>query len=74
MRWRYDLDVASQGTRFAIFDATGQLVRSMDLGPRPARSQVLSWDGTNQAGRLVSSGVYYGVLDADGRRGAPDSP
>jgi len=66
--WRYDLDVASQRTRFSIYSASGDLVRSVDLGARVPRREAVSWDGTNAAGSPVASGIYYGVLEADGRR------
>ena len=64
----YALDQVSTDTRVSIFSATGQLVRVFELGARGRRRGTLVWDGANQVGEPVSSGIYYSVLDADGRR------
>ena len=47
-----------------IFDATGRLVRvlvdeSLSAGPHAA-----SWDGQNEGGIEVGSGIYYYKLEA----------
>ena len=47
-----------------IYSATGQLVRAMHLGYREAGSYVTRdkaayWDGRNEAGEQVSSGIYF---------------
>jgi hypothetical protein len=47
----------------AVFDASGQLVRS--LVERDGDGGVL-WDGRNQAGQLVGSGIYlYRITDGE---------
>ncbi len=68
--FRYMLDSAGSG-ELSIFSADGRLVRRLDLEKRLAREYEVVWDGRNEAGRLVGSGLYYYVLDADGgkRRG-----
>ncbi|MEW6749959.1 MAG: MXAN_6640 family putative metalloprotease [Candidatus Latescibacterota bacterium] len=67
--FRFDLDRASPATFLSIFGADGRLVRRFDLeGLPPRRGHRQTWDGRSQAGELVASGVYYGVLDAGGRR------
>jgi flagellar hook assembly protein FlgD len=53
-----------------IYDFSGRLVRSLDLGHRPAGHYITSskaayWDGTNQLGERVASGVYFYTLKAD---------
>ncbi len=47
-----------------IYNVSGQLVKTMDLGPRDAgcyeaREKAAYWDGRNENGELVSSGVYF---------------
>ena len=47
-----------------IYNASGQLIRTIDLGPRDAgcyeaREKAVYWDGRNENGELVSSGVYF---------------
>ena len=52
-----------------IYSATGQLVRSLALGRKPAgfytdRNKAAYWDGKNEAGEHVSSGVYFYSIKA----------
>jgi hypothetical protein len=59
-----------------IYNATGQLVRTLELGQRQAgfylgRSRAASWDGHNDAGEKVSSGVYFYQLQV--REAIPSS-
>jgi steroid delta-isomerase-like uncharacterized protein len=47
-----------------IYNATGQLIRTLDLGHRDAgvyvsRSKAAYWDGKNEAGEAVASGIYF---------------
>ena len=53
-----------------IYDVQGQLVRQMGLGQRPVgnyltREAAAYWDGKDQLGEAVSSGVYFYTLKAD---------
>ena len=59
-----DVDVAIR-----IYDVAGRLVRTLDLGHKPAgfytsKSKAAYWDGKNEAGESVSSGVYFYTLQA----------
>ena len=52
-----------------IYDQAGQIVRTIDVGHQPAavyesRSQAIYWDGRNQVGEKVASGVYFYHLAA----------
>ena len=52
-----------------IYNSTGQLVRRLSLGTMPAgdyssQAQAIHWDGRNQMGEPVSSGVYLYTIDA----------
>ena len=54
----------------AIYDASGGIVRRLDLGHRLAgfyesRSEAIYWDGRNDSGEGVASGVYFYRLSAD---------
>ncbi len=62
----FALDLASQETRLSIYTVSGQLVRHYELGGR-AQYRKDSWDGRNAIGQLVHPGIYYYVLEADGR-------
>jgi hypothetical protein len=53
-----------------IYDISGRLVRSLDLGRRSAGHYIIQpkaayWDGTNQLGEYVASGVYFYTLQAN---------
>ena len=52
-----------------IYGVSGTLVRTLDLGHQPAgtyqeRSRAAYWDGKNELGELVASGVYFYTLTA----------
>ena len=52
-----------------IYDARGSVVRQLDLGYQPAglyqtRSRAVYWDGKNDTGESVASGVYFYTLTA----------
>ena len=52
-----------------IYDATGQVVRTLEIGHRIAavyerRSKAIYWDGKNDLGEGVASGIYFYTLTA----------
>ena len=49
-----------------ICDARGRRLRALAEGPRPAGPQEFVWDGRDDAGRLLPSGVYLAVLKTAG--------
>jgi hypothetical protein len=51
-----------------IFDVSGRLVRTLVDGVVEAAAEPyeVGWDGTNDAGRPVGSGVFFYQLDAPG--------
>ena len=54
--------------RLRIFDAAGRLVRTVSDGQVPAGSHTRVWDGRDEQGHDVASGIYFYELDVDGRR------
>ena len=48
----------------AIYDPAGRQVRTLTVGNLPAGDHVVSWDGRDEHGTLLSSGVYFGRLRA----------
>ncbi|MBI1922898.1 T9SS type A sorting domain-containing protein [Candidatus Poribacteria bacterium] len=65
----FQLSVASPVV-IRIYDQSGQLVRTLDLGYRRAGayltpSQAAFWDGRNEIGEAVTSGVYFYQLLTD---------
>ena len=64
----YQLAEAAE-VRLCIYATNGALVRTLDLGHQQAgtyqsRSQAAYWDGHNEVGEPVASGVYFYTLTA----------
>ena len=52
-------DVAKTGTvRLSVYALTGQVVRTLVDGGHAAGSYTVTWDGTDDTGHPVASGVY----------------
>ena len=62
---RFEL-VTSGRTTLRIYDVRGALVRTLFDETRNAGSGFATWNGHDDDGRVVSSGVYFYRLDADG--------
>ena len=65
----YHLANASD-VRITIYDARGSVVRRLGLGHQTAgyytsRSRAAYWDGANEVGERVASGIYFYQLEAD---------
>jgi hypothetical protein len=59
---RYDL--AHQcSVRLVVYDAAGALVKVLYKGQRPAGRYEEVWDGRNERGRQVSTGIYLSRLE-----------
>ena len=53
-----------------IYDVTGSLIRTINVGHKPTgyyltRERAVYWDGRNEKGESVSSGVYFYTLNTD---------
>lgn len=57
-------------TRLAIYDLGGRLIRTLLDEEMPAGRFDASWDGSDESGRKVSSGVYLYRLETRGLRDA----
>lgn len=53
-----ELPVTSSDVQVSIYDEGGQLVRSVSMGSQPAGDHDLIWDGLNNAGEELASGMY----------------
>jgi flagellar hook assembly protein FlgD len=42
-----------------IFDLAGRKVKTLASGPQKAGDHGIDWDGTNEHGRRVASGIYF---------------
>lgn len=48
----------------AVYDLAGGMIRKLASGPYPAGWNTVYWDGTDQNGRPVGSGIYVAVISA----------
>ncbi len=60
---RFELPAARAAT-LSVYDVTGRRVATLVAGFLAAGGHEVSWDGRNEAGRTVASGVYVYRLDA----------
>jgi len=60
---RYDLAAPADVT-LRIYDIRGALVKSLERGHRPAGRYEIGWNGENEQGERVASGVYFCELRA----------
>jgi PKD repeat protein len=60
---RYSLAEGSD-VRLIIYNILGQEVRALVSGVQASGAYLVTWDGTDAFGRLVSSGVYFSRLTA----------
>ena len=55
-------------TSLRIFDIQGQLVATLMDNQLPAGEYDIEWEGTNDHGMAMSSGIYLAVLEAGSHR------
>ncbi len=63
----YSLDKPAM-VKLAIFNINGRLVRTLVDGRQTSGSHSVLWDGLDNGGNKVSSGVYFYVLNVDAQR------
>ena len=65
----FDVPRSGANVTLRIYDVTGHLVRTLASEPFPPGEHALTWNGRDQRGRMVGSGVYLyrmraGEIDA----------
>ena len=61
----FELPTSSR-VRLRIFDVRGNEVRTLVSGEMPFGSHTVTWNGADDHGRAVSSGVYFYRIEAEG--------
>ncbi len=61
----YDL-VSNTRVSLRVYDVSGRLVKTLVDDIRPAGRQTTTWDGTDNSGNQVSTGVYFYRLNTAG--------
>jgi len=62
---RFAVPVDAGKIRMAVFDVDGRLVRTLVDGEIPAGVSAVTWDGNDDSGRPVASGVFFYKLETD---------
>lgn len=66
---RLPAEVKSGEATLQIFNVLGQMVKTFDINVEAQRrTYQFTWDGRNNAGEVVTTGTYYAVFNAGGRR------
>jgi flagellar hook assembly protein FlgD len=55
----YDVPSGGSHVSIGIYDAAGRLVRTLVDESRPAGNFTIEWNGRDQRGRAVASGIYF---------------
>jgi flagellar basal-body rod modification protein FlgD len=66
---RFTLGAGASDVKVAIVDGTGQTIRTIDLGAKPAGLANLQWDGKNNFGVQQPAGSYSVQVRAKGSGG-----
>ncbi len=61
--------VRSEGANIelGVYNVAGELVRTLTSGEVPGGQHTIAWNGRDDGGRQVSSGVYFVRLECDGQ-------
>jgi flagellar basal-body rod modification protein FlgD len=70
-RFSIALDGSADDTVAIVTDKTGKVLRTLQLGARPAGSFAVTWDGLDSDGNAVDSGQYLLTVSAAKRDGTP---
>jgi hypothetical protein len=60
---RFNLSSACEAN-LAIYDVAGRLIKTLIDGETAAGEQAVVWDGTDNAGRRLDSGIFWMKLQA----------
>lgn len=56
---RYNLTEAVDNLNIVVYNVMGQVVKTLFNGAQAPGEQIISWNGTNEAGVAVDNGVYF---------------
>jgi len=62
----FGLDKSSQ-TQIAIYNLNGQLIKKLQTGNLPAGKHQVMWNGRNELGEIVPSGIYFYRINTEDR-------
>jgi flagellar hook assembly protein FlgD len=59
----YELPAGARRVRLFVFDLSGRVVRTLVDDDQPGGSYDVEWDGKNDSGEAIASGVYFYALN-----------
>lgn len=59
VRGSIEVPAASTDVNVTVYDAAGQLIRRMELGPQPAGPVAFQWDGLGDNGQYAAPSTYF---------------
>lgn len=63
---RFDINIPmKQPFNIKIYDLLGRLIKAISVNPQSTKIENISWDGRNNSGLIVSSGVYFAVAETN---------
>jgi hypothetical protein len=66
LEFRIPADIKSSVIKLMIYNITGQIVKTFDIPVTPdKRKYSVLWDGLNEQGNQISSGIYIATLKVD---------
>jgi flagellar basal-body rod modification protein FlgD len=70
-----ELPSSTSDLAVSVYDAAGQLVRQINMGPQTAGSIPFTWDGLTDDGKAVPAGMYQlkAITEVDGKSVAADT-
>jgi flagellar hook assembly protein FlgD len=57
-------DASQQPTHLCIYDVKGRVVSRLNISDADVRAGCVTWNGSTESGKRLSSGVYLYRLDA----------
>ena len=63
---RYDVPAAGGRVTLRVYDVSGRLVRTLVDGVQPPGDHTATWNGRNDHGNGVATGVYFYRMTAPG--------
>ena len=63
IRFSRNMPVNYLPVRLGIFDVSGRMIKTFALDPSPATNQIFIWNGMDDRGLPVPSGVYFCALE-----------
>lgn len=65
----FQLPTEAKALLVGVFDAQGEQVRILNLGPQPAGAVTISWDGKDGQGKAAADGIYTYQVAAQDKSG-----